>query len=62
MSTIRIGKELLVVRTCKSERLKRIHECNVCKRKFYSARKTAKYCSEACRQAAYRDRKLMNSY
>jgi hypothetical protein len=33
------------------------HNCERCERKFYSSRDDAKYCSNACRMAASRDRK-----
>jgi hypothetical protein len=55
MGRVKVGLLSLKIRNCKTdERLKRIHNCICCGDKFYSARKTALYCSNACRQKMYR--------
>lgn len=57
MGNINIGGQFLKVRDCSTdERLKRINTCFMCGKKFYSARKSALYCSDACRQANYRNK------
>jgi len=61
MGKILIGKQVLKIKNCKHDRIKRIHTCEVCNEKFYSARNTAMYCSNACKQLAYRNRVLMYS-
>jgi len=57
MGTINIGsyKNLIIRDNGSDERLKKVHTCETCKKGFYSARPTALYCSDKCRQKNYRD-------
>jgi formylmethanofuran dehydrogenase subunit E len=56
MSYVKIGKELRKIKPNKKSRIYRHGTCEFCGEKFISARKTAHYCSNACKQAAYRIR------
>jgi hypothetical protein len=57
MAYVIIGKEKLFIKQNESGRVKYHKTCIVCGIKFISARKTAKFCSNACKQ-----RKYYNSY
>ncbi len=55
MARINRNKENILVKIPKSKnaKLTYTHTCVWCEEKFISARKTAFYCSNACKQKAY---------
>ena len=55
------GKKKAKIRNCKGGRVQYSHTCDQCNDLFVSNRKTAKYCSEACRQKFYHHKKKENS-
>ena len=54
MSYVKIGKEKLKVKESDTGRVKYHKSCEWCDVRFIASRKTAKYCSNKCKQSAYR--------
>jgi hypothetical protein len=58
MAIVRRNNKDYVIKNVKGK-VKYAHECEHCGTDFLSSRTTAKYCSDTCKQSAYRYRLIL---